>query len=101
MIIYTCITNGYDVPEGHYIDPDVRYVLLHDGSVSVPDGWEGIDVRETFKCDEPVRQSYYPKINPHKFFDKGEDTVWLDGGCLLYTSPSPRDLTTSRMPSSA
>ena len=27
---------------------------------------------------------------------------WLgDNGCLLYTSPSPRDLSTSRMPSSA
>ena len=29
---------------------------------------------------------------------------WLMGGtlaCLLYTSPSPRDLSTSRMPSSA
>ena len=25
----------------------------------------------------------------------------LDGSCLLYTSPSPRDLSTSRMPSSA
>ena len=25
----------------------------------------------------------------------------LDGDCLLYTSPSPRDLSTSRMPSSA
>ena len=24
-----------------------------------------------------------------------------NGGCLLYTSPSPRDLSTSRMPSSA
>ena len=24
-----------------------------------------------------------------------------DNGCLLYTSPSPRDLSTSRMPSSA
>ena len=24
-----------------------------------------------------------------------------DGSCLLYTSPSPRDLSTSRMPSSA
>ena len=24
-----------------------------------------------------------------------------DGPCLLYTSPSPRDLSTSRMPSSA
>ena len=29
--------------------------------------------------------------------------AWLAdlGGCLLYTSPSPRDLSTSRMPSSA
>ena len=26
-------------------------------------------------------------------------TLWY--GCLLYTSPSPRDLSTSRMPSSA
>ena len=44
------------------------------------------------------------------------DVIWVDGGarnpkvptlfqvsdvCLLYTSPSPRDLSTSRMPSSA
>ena len=26
-------------------------------------------------------------------------SLWMD--CLLYTSPSPRDLSTSRMPSSA
>ena len=26
---------------------------------------------------------------------------WLGWGCLLYTSPSPRDATLSRMPSSA
>ena len=29
------------------------------------------------------------------------DVVDLDDGCLLYTSPSPRDATLSRMPSSA
>ena len=27
--------------------------------------------------------------------------IYLDNNCLLYTSPSPRDLSTSRMPSSA
>ena len=26
---------------------------------------------------------------------------WMQDNCLLYTSPSPRDLSTSRMPSSA
>ena len=30
----------------------------------------------------------------------GKNTAWLLT-CLLYTSPSPRDLSTSRMPSSA
>ena len=28
-------------------------------------------------------------------------TLWRDNTCLLYTSPSPRDATLSRMPSSA
>ena len=31
-------------------------------------------------------------------FDK---VLMISNGCLLYTSPSPRDLSTSRMPSSA
>ena len=28
-------------------------------------------------------------------------SIFVDGPCLLYTSPSPRDATLSRMPSSA
>ena len=31
----------------------------------------------------------------------GKTTVFMDPSCLLYTSPSPRDATLSRMPSSA
>ena len=38
----------------------------------------------------------------HRYFDLGNDVMagqaW---DCLLYTSPSPRDATLSRMPSSA
>ena len=30
-----------------------------------------------------------------------DPTVTVNKGCLLYTSPSPRDMWTSRMPSSA
>ena len=38
-----------------------------------------------------------------KALDEGEQWVepGISIGCLLYTSPSPRDLSTSRMPSSA
>ena len=44
------------------------------------------------------------RLSAHFGYD---DTIWnhitmrVPGSCLLYTSPSPRDLSTSRMPSSA
>ena len=41
-------------------------------------------------------------IESHKEFDEQASfSIERIGGCLLYTSPSPRDRTRSRMPSSA
>ena len=48
-------------------------------------------------------------LDAHKFLNNLEDSfesvdesmIEMDGSCLLYTSPSPRDATLSRMPSSA
>ena len=37
----------------------------------------------------------------HQVLDWPDSFNTLCGDCLLYTSPSPRDLSTSRMPSSA
>ena len=37
----------------------------------------------------------------HKEIISGEEYDVFTKACLLYTSPSPRDLSTSRMPSSA
>ena len=48
------------------------------------------------RFDDDTKQSFldlYTKV------DAGEDSEY--NTCLLYTSPSPRDLSTSRMPSSA
>ena len=39
--------------------------------------------------------------NIRSYFNKCNGTLGTSGSCLLYTSPSPRDLSTSRMPSSA
>ena len=36
-----------------------------------------------------------------KIIAVGKEANMMHGNCLLYTSPSPRDLSTSRMPSSA
>ena len=36
-----------------------------------------------------------------KYLQENGVRIWNEWACLLYTSPSPRDLSTSRMPSSA
>ena len=48
-----------------------------------------------------VFQRYKALRGHHQRYQNGFDCqgLWID--CLLYTSPSPRDLSTSRMPSSA
>ena len=44
----------------------------------------------------------HPSVNIGPFCIIGDDVEIEEGtSCLLYTSPSPRDLSTSRMPSSA
>ena len=51
----------------------------------------GMDVKASIVNDRDDLQ------NPYRLIVSGR----LMGSCLLYTSPSPRDLSTSRMPSSA
>ena len=55
--------------------------------IGAPRGVEGLERRDAVAAAPRVRQ---------------RDGEAVDvGRCLLYTSPSPRDLSTSRMPSSA
>ena len=42
-----------------------------------------------------------PVIRTILLFASAAYLIYLAASCLLYTSPSPRDLSTSRMPSSA
>ena len=62
-----------------------------DGAFIDADG-DGFD--ETTDCDDADASSY---PGAEEVCDGADN----DCDCLLYTSPSPRDLTTSRMPSSA
>ena len=50
----------------------------------------------------PDQNGYFNyDINNGDFVSLNRDILGGSTGCLLYTSPSPRDLSTSRMPSSA
>ena len=49
---------------------------------------------------ENLRQDYLDRALA-QFWDQASSLLEALEACLLYTSPSPRDLSTSRMPSSA
>ena len=59
------------------------YFDLDDDGDSVPDLWDA----------HPWNSEITSNIT--------ENNLWNDWVCLLYTSPSPRDMRRSRMPSSA
>ena len=84
VVIYTCITNGHDViPDKNYYDPEIRYVCFHDGTIDTTKGpWEYIKLDLDIEC--PRDLAFYPKCNPHEFFEKGTYTVWVDG-CFVHT----------------
>ena len=73
--------------------------------------FEIVEFGYTFDEIEKIIKSYYSSKKPDVIFldfiqliewkRYGDERVALMEYCLLYTSPSPRDLSTSRMPSSA
>ena len=82
--------------------------------------WRGKPVFIRRRTQEEISEARSVKmedlIHPEKDEDRAKNPEWLvmlgvcthlgcvplnDKGCLLYTSPSPRDATLSRMPSSA
>ena len=71
--------------------PGLAGVPATKSSISSIDGEKGILAYRGYSIQDLVEHSSF------------EETALLlmNGDCLLYTSPSPRDLSTSRMPSSA
>ena len=67
-----------------------------------------MNTRKTlYILDEPTTGLHFEDIRIllkvlQKLVDRGNTVIIIEHNiCLLYTSPSPRDLSTSRMPSSA
>ena len=89
------------IPAGATVTVRCRLHAKIDGNeFSGLDGFE-----DTFRERLEEADRFYEEINP-KNLSPGEEQICRQGYagllcCLLYTSPSPRDLSTSRMPSSA
>ena len=78
---------------------DIHAFVANDNLNAVEDAIKqgvGID-----SYDEEGRTPIMVAVENAKTSAAMVDLLLKLGACLLYTSPSPRDLTTSRMPSSA
>ena len=73
--------------------------ILSEGNVTVNFEIVPLMRKDSLELTDEDRQTIFDAINN----DGGEQFIVTHGTdtCLLYTSPSPRDLSTSRMPSSA
>ena len=66
-------------------------------------GMESVYVGRSMRDFSAVREALSSRGIDYKYKVNNRQAAWLfpAGGCLLYTSPSPRDRQKSRMPSSA
>ena len=99
--------------DGHLYIPNVSGNYAEGPSVTIGanETWEGeldmivSDFGPSNNYIMPLGGGAFPTGFGLIFYHDGDVRLWskgsLGGTCLLYTSPSPRDLSTSRMPSSA
>ena len=97
--------DGFRFDTPIYVEHDFYHFFMHEGI----DGMKGIEglskdlgrdfysFGETWIPERPFEEKSTKKIKAYL----GTDQQPEFDGCLLYTSPSPRDATLSRMPSSA
>ena len=97
----------------HTIDPvliSIKFVTLksdtciniydHDGIIIIFTLYvdDLLVIRGDIQLIEKIKRKL---MDQFKMTDMGDESLLLGMHCLLYTSPSPRDATLSRMPSSA
>ena len=63
--------------------------------------WRGYELNDDSLVLQPSVTVGYKGFSLNLWGNLDSDLVGTDKACLLYTSPSPRDRTRSRMPSSA
>ena len=69
--------------------------------MTLPSDGRKLDENEVSSIENAVKEAGIQQIHPDKMEAFADELVSRLKGCLLYTSPSPRDRQKSRMPSSA
>ena len=81
--------------------PEIIEILKNDKLVVVDGGARGALFKPLNQVDKSILHVLRFEPDPDGVPEQTEGETVINKACLLYTSPSPRDATLSRMPSSA
>lgn len=86
-IVYTCVSNGYDAV--HAVPPSwaCDFVMLHDNTVAVPEGWRGIHLEVPGLSGADLNR--YAKMLPHRLFPNADHSLYMDGNIFPKQDPAP------------
>ena len=94
-------TGRVTIPTDLDVVPETLEILKKWGADAIRD-CDGTDFPQQLKnADAKIYSTYYTTRKDNAWAKANPDEVQQCYICLLYTSPSPRDLSTSRMPSAA
>ena len=79
IVVYTCITGGYDALTSPKKTDGVDYICFTDNLDMNPNGWELRPVPEDLKDLSKVKQQRMVKVLPHKYLADYDISVWVDG----------------------
>ena len=100
---FDTLIKGGTVYDGEHAEPTVQDIGIKDGVITAL-GHLSEQAKETIDADGAIVTPAWIDIHTHYdgqvTWDQEMDPS-ASHGCLLYTSPSPRDRQKSRMPSSA
>lgn len=100
VVVYTCVSNGYDAVTAVPVQWRARFVMFHDGTVDVPEGWESriLSAGEL----KGVAFNRYAKMLPHRLDLPGDRSMYVDGNMFFKQDPADRiDQVTSANPFAA
>lgn len=95
MVCYSCVTNGYDAVSP--VDPNwkTRFILFHDNTINVPEGWEGVPLEVAGLSG--ISLNRYAKMLPHRLALPSDSSLYVDGNIVFHADPEAvlKDLSAS------
>lgn len=87
-VCYTCVTNGYDAVEPVSPDWSTHFIMFHDNSVEVPEGWQGVNL--SVPGVSGIDLNRYAKMLPHRLGLPASRSLYVDGNIFFRADPAKR-----------